>query len=215
MKGFASLISWLFLPLFTPIYGLLLVLYLPIQSKSFVANESLYMLNPAAKFLFLLLFLVFIVLAPGLSLVVLRLNKTISSLQMENAEERLTPIAIMTFYCIVLYSFLHFQAEGALIPSLIKAMVLGGAIASFLAYFITKRMKISLHGIGMGSLFGFIYMYTIQLEQIPVGVLSSVLLLGGVVLSARLVLKAHSIKEVGAGYLLGFATQLISIYFYP
>jgi hypothetical protein len=215
MKGFASLISWLFLPLFTPIYGLLVVLYLPVQSNSFVATESLYLLDPASKFLFLLLFLVFIVLAPGLSFVVLRMNKTITSLHMETAEERLTPIAIMTFYCIVLYSFLHFQAEGALIPSIIKAMVLGGAIAAFISYFITKRMKISLHGMGMGALFGFIYMYATQLEQIPLGVLSSILLLGGIVLSARLVLKAHSMKEIGAGYLLGFVTQIISIYFYP
>ncbi|HLV41611.1 MAG TPA: hypothetical protein VKY37_04990 [Brumimicrobium sp.] len=214
MKGFASLISWLFLPLFTPIYGLLIVLYLPVQSKSFVANESLFMLDPAVKFLFLLLFLVFIVLAPGLSLIVLRLNKTISSLQMEKAEERLTPIAIMTFYCIVLYSFLHFQAEGAIIPPIIKAMVLGGAIASFMSYFITKKMKISLHGIGMGALFGFVYMYATSLEQIPLDILSAVLFLGGIVLSARLVLKAHTIKEIGAGYLLGFATQIISIYFY-
>ena len=215
MKGFASLISWFFLPLFTPIYGLLVVLYLPVQSKSFVANESLYMLDPSAKYLFLLLFSVFIVFAPGLSFVVLRMNKTITSLQMEKAEERLTPIAIMAFYCIILFFFLQFQDQGALIPSIIKAMVMGGAVASFFAYFITKRMKISLHAIGMGSLFGFIYMYATQLEQAPFAVLSSILLLSGVVLSARLILKAHSMKEIGAGYVLGFATQIISIYFYP
>src|SRR5690554_7887791 len=88
MKGFASFISWLFLPLFTPIYGLLLTLYLPVQSKSFVANESLFMIDPVAKYLFLLLFLVFIVLAPGMSFAVLRMNKTIRSFQMESKEER-------------------------------------------------------------------------------------------------------------------------------
>ena len=131
MKGFASLISWLFLPLFTPIYGLLMVLYLPVQSKSFVANDSLYLLDPTAKFLFLLLFIVFIVLAPGLSFIVLRMNKSISSLRMETAEERLTPIAIMTFYCMVLYFFLHFQGEGALIPTIIKAMVFLENILNF------------------------------------------------------------------------------------
>ncbi|WP_417266189.1 hypothetical protein [Brumimicrobium sp.] len=215
MKGFASFISWLFLPLFTPIYGLLLTLYLPVQSKSFVANESLFMIDPVAKYLFLLLFLVFIVLAPGMSFAVLRMNKTIRSFQMESKEERLTPIAIMTFYCMVLYLFLHFQGEGVLIPKIIKAMVLGGAIAGFIAYFITKKMKISLHGIGMGALFGFFYMYATGLEQVPVGMLISIVFLGGVVLSARLVLKAHSMKEISAGYLLGFATQIISIYFYP
>lgn len=215
MRQISVLFSWVFLPLFTPVYGLLIVLYLPVQSSSFVASESLYMLNPAVKFLFLLLFLVFIVLAPGLSLVVLRLNKSISSLQMESREERLTPIAIMAFYCLVLYLFLLFQTESAMIPSIIKAMVMGGGIAALIAYFITKKSKISLHGIGMGALFGFVYMFSVPLEQTPVTMLVMVLMLGGVVLTARLLLNAHSLKEVGAGYLLGFASQVICIYFYP
>lgn len=215
MKQIAKLLSWVFLPLFTPIYGLLIVLFLPVQSSSFVASESLYMLHPTVKYLFLLLFLVFIVMAPGLSLVVLRLNKTISSLQMETKEERLTPIAIMTFYCLVLYLFLIFQAESGQIPSIIKAMVVGGALGSGIAYFITKKSKISLHGMGMGSLFGFVYMFSVPLEQAPINMLITVLLVGGLVMTARLFLKAHSLKEVGAGYLLGFASQIICIYFYP
>ncbi|RYM35896.1 hypothetical protein ERX46_02580 [Brumimicrobium glaciale] len=215
MKQISKLLSWIFSPLFTPIYGLLIVLYLPVQSSSFVASESLYMLHPDVKFLFLLLFLVFIVMAPGLSLVVLRLNKTITSLQMESKEERLTPIAIMTFYCIILYLFLMFQAENAMIPSIIKAMVVGGALSAFIAYFITKKSKISLHGMGMGSLFGFVYMFSVPLEQSPLIMLTSVLVVGGLVMTARLFLKAHSLKEVGAGYLLGFASQVICIYFYP
>lgn len=215
MKQISTLLSWVFLPLFTPIYGLLIVLYLPVQSNSFVASESLYMLDPAVKFLFLLLFLVFIVLAPGMSLVVLRFNKTITSLQMESKEERLTPIAIMTFYCLVLYLFLMFQAENAMIPSIIKAMVVGGALGSGIAYFITKKSKISLHGMGMGSLFGFVYMFSVPLEQTPFFMLIAVLIAGGIVMSGRLFLKAHTLKEVGAGYLLGFASQVICIYFYP
>jgi len=215
MKQISTLISWIFLPLFTPIYGLLIVLYFPSQADSFLASESLYMLHPDVKFLFVLLFLVFIVMAPGLSLVVLRLNKTISSLQMEDKEERLTPIAIMTFYCLVLYLFLMFQAENANIPSIIKAMVVGGALAALSSYFITKSFKISLHGMGMGALFGFVYMFSISLVQAPINMLITILMLGGLVMSARLFLKAHTLKEVGAGYLLGFASQVICIYFYP
>ncbi len=215
MKQISTFLSWVFLPLFTPIYGLLIVLYIPVQSNSFLASESLYMLDPSVKLLFLLLFLVFIVMAPGLSLLVLRLNKSISSLQLESKEERLTPIAIMAFYCLVLYLFLLFQAEGAMIPSIIKAMVMGGGVASLAAYFITKNFKISLHGMGVGALFGFVYMFSVPLEQAPLPMLILVLLIGGVVMSARLILNAHSLKEVGTGYLLGFASQVICIYFYP
>ncbi|RFC53576.1 hypothetical protein [Brumimicrobium aurantiacum] len=215
MKYFAKLLSWIFLPLFTPIYGLLIALNLPIQSGSFEASASLYMLDSSIKMLFLLLFLVFIVMAPGLSLIVLKLNKSINSLQMASKEERLTPIAIMTFYCLVLYLFLIFQPAHALIPSIIKAMVLGGAVGAFASYFITKKSKISLHGMGMGSLFGFLYMFSLPLERTPIIILIGILLLGGLVLTARLILKAHSIREVATGYLLGFVSQMICIYFYP
>lgn len=215
MKQFSQFLSWIFLPLFTPIYALLMVLYLPVQSNSFVASESLYLLDPSVKMLFLMLFLVFIVLAPGLSLIVLKLNKSISSLALENKEERSTPIAIMIFYCVVLYLFLMFQAHSGLIPSIIKAMALGGAVASSIAYFITKKSKISLHGIGMGAFFGFVYMFSISLEHPPLFALCSVLIAGGLVMTARLFLKSHTLNEVGAGYLLGFATQIICIYFYP
>ena len=62
--------------------------------------DSLYHYPYEVKMLYLLLFGVFIVLAPGASLLVLKMNKSISSLSLEVREERATPIAIMTFYCL-------------------------------------------------------------------------------------------------------------------
>ena len=214
MDKLASFISWLFLPLFTPIYGLLVILYLPIPSSSFLSSNSLFLLNPTAKFLFISLFVVFIVLAPGVSFLVMKMNRNIHSFEMRTIEERLAPISLTTFYLIVLLFFLYFQSEDALIPPIIKAMVLGGIIAGALAYIITPRLKISLHSIGMGALFGFIYMFSKGLEYSPLILLASIIILGGIVLTARLVLKAHTMKEVGLGYLLGFLSQAICIWLY-
>lgn len=214
MKSLTSIISWLFLPLFVPIYGLLVILYLPVPSISFLTSDSLYLIDPTAKFLFLSLFLVFIVFAPGVSFLVMKRNKIDNPIKMETADGRLTPIALMTFYLIVLFFFLFFQKEGALIPPIIKAMVLGGVIAGILAYFITTKLKISLHSLGMGALFGFIYMFSKGLEHPPVILLSTILILSGIVMSSRLLSKEHTIKEVGWGYILGFATQAITIGFY-
>ena len=214
MRGLANFISWLFLPLFTPVYGLLIVLFLPSTPTSFLKLDSLYEYPFSVKILYLMLFLVFIVLAPGLSFIVLRLNKTISSLSMHDRSERMTPIAIMTFYCIVLYLFLLYQPKEAYIPTIIMGMSIGGALASFTAFHITKIMKISLHGIGVGALAGFVFMYYTGMESYPTWVLITCFLAGGVVLSARLFLKAHSLKEVTFGYALGFLTQMISIFIY-
>lgn len=214
MNRLSTFFSWLFFPLFTPIYGLLVLLYLPVPSNSFLTSDSLFLLNPTAKFLFISLFVVFIVFAPGVSLIVMRMNKNIKSFQIKTAEERLMPIGIMTFYLLVLFFFLYMQAEGVLIPSIIKAMVLGGIIAGIVAYFVTPKFKISLHSIGMGALFGFVYMFARGLEQPPLLLLATVLILSGIVMSARLSLKIHTINEVGWGYMLGFLSQVICIAVY-
>lgn len=214
MRYISNFISWLFLPLFTPIYGLLIVLFIPSIPSSFLKLDSLYEYPYEVKVLYLLLFGVFIVMAPGLSFIVLRLNKTISSLSMHKRTERLTPIAVMTFYCIVLYLFLIYQPREAHIPKIILGMSIGGAIASFAAYHITKTMKISLHGIGMGALAGFVFMYYTGMEYYPLWIFASTILIGGLVLSARLYLNAHSLSEVGFGYALGFITQILAIFVY-
>ncbi len=214
MRFISNFLSWLFLPLFTPIYGLLIVLFFPSVPKSFLRLDSLYEYPYEVKILYILLFAVFIVFAPGLSFLVLRMNKTISSLSMENREERLTPIALMTIYCLILYLFLLYQPEGAMIPSIIMGMAVGGAFAGFAAFHITKIMKISLHGVGMGALAGFVFMYFRGMEYYSLWILVATFLTGGLVLSARLYLNAHTLKEVGFGYALGFTTQILSILIY-
>jgi len=214
MTFFSKLFSWLFLPLFTPIYGLLIVLYLPSRPSSFLLMDSLYHYPYQVKMLYLLLFGVFIVLAPGMSLLVLKFNKSITSLSLENREERSTPISIMIFYCIVLYLFLIFQENGAMVPNIIKGMALGGVVASAISYVLNRRFKVSLHGVGMGALAGFVLMYFTGMELYSLAVLLLVFILGGVVLSMRMYLKSHNLKEVAIGYGLGFLSQIICIYFY-
>tara|TARA_B100000508_G_scaffold137355_1_gene131553 strand:- start:65789 stop:66448 length:660 start_codon:yes stop_codon:yes gene_type:complete len=214
MRAVSNFLSWLFLPLFTPVYGLLIVLFVPSTPKSFLRLDSLYEYPLKAKLLFILLFTVLIVFAPGLSFIVLRLNKTITSLSMENREERMTPIALMTFYCLILYLFLLYQPNNAMIPSVIMGMTIGGAFASFIAFHITKVMKISLHGIGMGALAGFVFMYYTGMEYFSIYALIAVFLAGGLVLSARVYLNAHTLKQVGFGYALGFVTQILAIFVY-
>ena len=214
MVSFAKFISGLFLPLFTPIYGLLIVLFIPSRPSSFLLMDSLYHYPIEVKMLYLLLFGVFIVLAPGMSLLVLKFNKSISSLSIEKREERATPIAIMTFYCIVLFLFLIFQENGAMVPNIIKGMALGGVLASAIAYLMNKKFKVSLHGVGMGALAGFVFMYFLDMELYVLPLLLAIFILGGIVLSARMFLNAHNIKEVAIGYALGFVSQVICIYFY-
>jgi hypothetical protein len=86
MKIFSQAISWVFLPLFAPVYALLIVLYFESLPKSFLLWDSLYHYPPALKVSFVYLFLIFTTVAPGLSLIMLKVNKTISSLSLDNKE---------------------------------------------------------------------------------------------------------------------------------
>jgi membrane-associated phospholipid phosphatase len=214
MHSIAKFISFVFLPLFTPIYGLLIVLFVPSVPVSFLRLDSLYEYPLQVKVLYLLLFTVFIVLAPGLSFIVLRLNKTISSLGMDKQEERHTPIAIMTFYCLILYLFLLYQPENAMIPRIIMGMSVGGVLAGLSAYLINRFSKISLHGVGMGALSGFVFMYFLGMQYFSLWALIATFILGGIVLSARIFLNAHTLSQVAAGYGLGFITQILAIFVY-
>lgn len=101
-----------------------------------------------------------------------------------------------------------------MVPNIIKGMALGGFLASLVVYFINKNFKISLHGVGMGALAGFVLMYFLGMELYSLPILLSVFILGGVVLSTRMFLNAHNLKEVVTGYGLGFVSQVICIYFY-
>lgn len=215
MKNVSVIISWLFLPLFTPLYALLIVFFVPALPKSYALMDSLFFYPADIKLLYLLLFFVFITVAPGMSLIVLRLNNSISSLSLSKQEERGSPILIMVFYTAVLYLFMIYQNENSLVPSLIKGMALGGFVASGLAYFINKIEKISLHGIGLGALVGFIYVYFLSLEEYSLWVFLLLILLSGLVLSARLKLKEHNLKQIALGFLLGFGSQFFCVYFYP
>ena len=215
MEQLSRVISWLFLPLFTPIYGLLLVFFIPAQPKSFFLMDALYFYPIQVKWLYLLLFLVFIVLAPGLSLIVLKMNGSISSLALTDRTERTTPISIMIFYTLVLYLFILYQGDQIFAPKLLKGMALGGILSSLIAFFWNKYEKLSLHGIGMGALLGFVYAYFIHLEVFQMWVLVLIVLAGGIALSARLYLKAHNLRQVFLGYLIGFCTQFFTIIVYP
>lgn len=214
MERVAKVISWLFLPLFTPIYGLLLVFFFPARPKSYLLMDALYFYPIQIKWLYLLLFLVFIVLAPGFSLIVLKMNGSVSALSMPERSERMKPISIMLFYTVVLFGFILYQGEQMMTPGTIKGMALGGVLSSVIAFIWNRYQKISLHGIGVGALFGFLYAYFLQLETYSLWILIVAVGVGGLTLSARLYLNAHNLKQIGGGYLVGFVTQLISILYF-
>ena len=211
MKVLAQIISLIFLPLLMPVYGLVIAFYSFSIQKSPFMLDNLYE-NPN-KSSFLYLFVIFCFIAPGLSLLMLRFDKSVSSVELNIREERRTPIAITAIYFFILYLFLLYQDSG-LVPLILLATSLAGGLSSVFALLINTKTKISLHALGVGSLLGFLIAYFETQTYFNFNFIYATIGVGLLAVWARLYLNKHSLKQIGLGYLIGLLTQIITIAIY-
>jgi len=98
--------------------------------------------------------------------------------------------------------------------SVLFMVILGTAILIILAGVITTVWKISAHAIGIAGTVGFLLalsrLYPAVNLLVPI---IGIIIAGGLVLSSRLYLNAHTPKQVLAGVLLGFSGSLLTVYF--
>ncbi|TNE56113.1 MAG: phosphatase PAP2 family protein [Bacteroidetes bacterium] len=206
MKVIAQIISWIFIPLIMPIYALMVVMYVPSFESSFFQYNTLYWMHPNFKLLVLSMFAIFCFLAPGISLIMLRRSKAISSIEMDDRQERNIPIIISALYCLVLGVLLWVKTPNQMIPVAIYALPWGGFLGISIAGIINRFDKISLHALGAGMMFGFFISYYYYQAEYYFEILIFATLVCGLVMSARLYLKKHTMKQVISGFLLGFVS---------
>lgn len=202
MKIITNIISWVFMPLLMPAYCLLLTFF-TVSIEGFAVNQySLWTLPIEIKWALLNLFLIFTFIAPGISLVVLRNRKLISSIELHERTQRFFPIMLMFFYAVALFLLLYFKTANSLIPSYVYSLPLAGAVVSITLFAINFTMKISLHAAGCGILFGFLLAYTMHQQYFEFWILLTAVLISGITISSRLYLKKHTMEEVFHGWLL-------------
>lgn len=213
MKFLSNLISWIFLPLFMPVYALLLTMYIPSLEEGYFQNKTIYLLDPRLKLALLGIFFLFSFLAPAISLVILKRNNKISNLEIDNRSERFIPILITAIYSAVLAWFLMVKTPSGILPPAIYLLPAGGTIAILLVLLITRFDKISLHALGVGMLIGFLIAYFQTQAQFQLGILFMATIVSGVVMSARLFLGKHNLRQCLMGYFLGMLVIYLTIKF--
>ena len=145
---------------------------------------------------------VFTFLMPVINLIMLRSFKTIRSLTLDSREERLFPFTLITIiYGLVAFLFyykLPFSNDFNKLMFIIFVLVLASLIFTFF-------FKISIHSIAMAGGVGILLPLN-KAQDEPTLLLPTVVLiaLAGLVMSARLVLGAHTLREVLHGALVGF-----------
>lgn len=217
-KGIANLFSILFHPLFIIIYVLGLFL---------IINPYLFPYRNGREFgaIFLVVFFT-AVLIPMVAILLLYGTGFIRSLKMEENTERIGPLMVAAVS--YLWLFLNIRTHNA-IPVPFSAFVLGALISICIAFFINNFHKISLHSIGMGGLFialchvivinGRAYSicqlpFNLTLTVHNVFLIALLIVISGVVVTSRLYLNAHNIRDVAGGLLVGIAGQIIALKFF-
>jgi membrane-associated phospholipid phosphatase len=189
MKLFANIISILFHPLLMVTYGMLLALsftYLaiyPLTLKLYLTGGVFFCT----------------VVAPG-AIIVLMVKSGISDdMELTNRRRRLIPYLLFIASNISCFLYL-FKMQA---PSWLLSMFTGVCISLFIALCINFLWKISIHALGIGGLLGAIMGVAHTQMMNPYGLLMLVLIVAGLVGTARIILEKHTPMQVYAGFLLG------------
>jgi len=136
----------------------------------------------------------------------------IDSLEMKTSKERIIPfVAAGTFYLWTAWMFkANVHMKIPLNVPFIFYMMAGACISLFVAFFMNNFTKVSLHTLGAGSLLGLL-LIMMKYSTFDMRVLFvAVIILAGLIGTARLILKAHTEPEILAGYFIGFTGQFLA-----
>ncbi len=214
LKVFANLVSIIFHPLYilTYAYGLLLLVN-PFQFANYTKTE---------QGIFFISMVMISAVIPIIGVLMMRFLGLINGLEMKNRRDRIGPFIIIGIcYLWLTVNFINSNQ----ISDFLTSFMLGATISLFVGFVINVFEKISLHTIGMG---GLLAGYIILINKYSYGSISFVwsgteynihlmlifvllLLISGLVATARLILGAHIPREVYGGFLVGLVGQVIAM----
>ena len=202
MNSFSRFISLIFHPIFLPLYMAIIILY---------SSPILFQNGDLILFVIALLTIGF----PLIAVLIMKGLDIISSFEMEDPKERFIPMIVVA--TILLWTFFMLKPGGKVITAshpLLSNMVLGSIISLFIMFPLNSLSKISFHAVGMGGLVGMLMNVIPYASFNLIGFFVVAILLAGLVGTARLFLKAHTIGEIFGGFFIGFLGQFLAYTFW-
>lgn len=200
LKKILPFISYIFHPIFIPVYAALIYFFL----------NGTYFENPEKYFVIFQIVLITILL-PILFFFVLNTAGKVDSVMVSKIEQRKIPLVIQCFLIVLL---VRKSVTLELYPELFY-FFLGGLLSTFLAYILLLfKTKASLHLMTISALTIFVIGLSIHNQTRNINWIVFLVLMNGVVASSRLEMKAHTVKELVIGFVLGIIPQLLLLRFW-
>lgn len=197
LKKVLPIFSYFFHPLFIPL--LAIVFYFLVSTNSLTASEQLLVYTQG---------IIFTIILPVLCFLFLKSINKIDSIMLPIVSQRKIPLLIQSILFLVLIT------QGNMfvyIPGLYY-FFLGCFISTLLALLLVLiDVKASLHMVGVSSLVAFCIAMSVYTQRNLLLEISILFFLNGLVGTSRLYMKAHTPKELLAGFFVGFIPQLFLI----
>lgn len=216
MKVVSKFLSWVFLPLLAPVYAISIGMFVENWEMDMFQRNCLYAIfSMEAKQVLMYLFIAFSFLAPAITVATMQIRGNVDSVMLEKRSQRIIPSLLTIVYGIGLLAILYVKVPIVINGGkFIYGLALGSLISVIVCTAITFRWKVSLHATGMGILSGFLSIYFYYMYSYSLWILASVFIASGLVMSARMYLKLHSLEQLVIGYLIGFFGVIAGCLYY-
>lgn len=201
VKVFSYILSGLFHPLVITVYAFLFInilnpyQFIHLNQKDIVQLFVTLLTNT----------LVF----PLITVIIMSRLGFISSLEMNDRQERIIPYIGMSLF----YFWTYLVVKQLGVGSYFTHVMLGISLSVFAAFFFNLFYKVSIHAIAMGGFVGIALSLAIISSHNLLTPLMLVIVCAGAVGSARMYLGSHNSAQVYSGYMLGLLAQLVSFTF--
>jgi hypothetical protein len=201
IRSVAKIISWIFHPLFVPVYiAWFLLSVQPFLFASF---------NPAQKLITLLRFFIMYSFFPLVTVLLAKGLGFLDSIYLKTQKERIIPYVACGIYyfwmCYVLRNQPEFSRE-------VVQLSMAIFIASSFGLIANIYMKVSMHAISMGILLVFMLMLSFTQSGNYTSYVSAAFLFAGLVCTSRFIVSDHTPGEIYGGLLVGIVSQLVAVW---
>jgi len=195
----ARITSIIFHPLLIPTIGFLLL---------FSSGFYFAVIPWNLKWFILMVIFISTCLIPAISIRLLSISPRFD-LKMEKGTDRVLPLIFSSISFYMGYLILgRIQSF-----SVFQLFLVASILVQIALVIISLQWKISAHSAAIGGLVGGFFALSVRLQENPVFILISLILISGMVCTSRLILQKHTNLQVYSGFLLGLLIMGLSILF--
>lgn len=209
MSNIARIISFVFHPIFIPLYSILIITYLFDYRYEYVPQKTWNLTITTVMAMTMLM--------PALVVFIMKKLNLVSDYDISQQKQRIFPYLIFFFFYLMTFMTIKPKLNSSYVfmeDSLLASVLLGATISLAIAFFMNNFYKVSVHTMGVTNLFTLVCLLSRDTQKMTFVLLLITLIAVGLTGSSRIYLRAHTTKEVYFGLICGIVGQVFAYFFY-